>query len=159
RAGCRMELPHQPRARAVLYRPRSRDPDPRRGAEGRDHRAGRPAHRGRPPEPALRDHLQGGTAQPLPGPLRAPPAPPPRAPPHPGGAGAAGAGRGMKVATWNVNSIRSRLERVTAWLAREGPDVLCLHETKCADAEFPRAAFEELGYRVELHGQRTYNGV
>lgn len=65
----------------------------------------------------------------------------------------------MRIATWNVNSIRSRLERVTAWLARERPDVLCLQETKCTDEEFPRAAFEELGYHVEHYGQRTYNGV
>lgn len=65
----------------------------------------------------------------------------------------------MKIATWNVNSIRSRLERVVAWMDRERPDVLCLQETKCTDAEFPRGAFEDLGYHAEHYGQRTYNGV
>jgi exodeoxyribonuclease-3 len=71
-----------------------------------------------------------------------------------------GAGvQALKVVTWNVNSIRSRLERAVAFLGREQPDVLCLQETKCTDDEFPREPFEELGYRVVLHGQRTYNGV
>ena len=65
----------------------------------------------------------------------------------------------MKVATWNVNSIRQRLERVTAWLGTHQPDVLCLQETKVVDEDFPRAPFEALGYRVELYGQKTYNGV
>lgn len=65
----------------------------------------------------------------------------------------------MKVATWNVNSIRSRLERVLDWTRREEPDVLCMQEIKTTDALFPRAAFEELGYHVETWGQPTYNGV
>src|SRR5215216_472320 len=65
----------------------------------------------------------------------------------------------VKIATWNVNSIIARQPLVLKWLGRERPDVLCLQETKCTDEKFPRAAFEELGYAVEAHGQPTYNGV
>ncbi len=65
----------------------------------------------------------------------------------------------MKIATWNVNSVRARLPRVLAWLEANQPDVLCLQETKCEDDKFPRAEFEELGYSVETYGQKTYNGV
>lgn len=65
----------------------------------------------------------------------------------------------MKIATWNVNSIRTRLERALAWLERHEPDVLCLQEIKCEDHVFPREPFEALGYHVETHGQKTYNGV
>lgn len=65
----------------------------------------------------------------------------------------------MKIATWNVNSIRSRLERVLAWTRREMPDVLCMQEIKTTDELFPAGPFEELGYRVETYGQPTYNGV
>jgi len=65
----------------------------------------------------------------------------------------------MKIATWNVNSIRARLPRVTEWLARHQPDVLCLQETKTVDDDFPRAEFEALGLHVESFGQKTYNGV
>jgi exodeoxyribonuclease-3 len=65
----------------------------------------------------------------------------------------------MKVITWNVNSIRTRLDRVVGLLARHEPDLLCLQETKVADEEFPLAAFSGLGYRCELFGQKTYNGV
>jgi len=65
----------------------------------------------------------------------------------------------MRLVTWNVNSVRSRLTRVSAWLARRRPDVVCLQETKVVDADFPRAPFEALGYRVETHGEKTYNGV
>jgi exodeoxyribonuclease-3 len=65
----------------------------------------------------------------------------------------------MKIATWNVNSIRKRLDRVIAWLAEHGPDVLCVQETKVEDAAFPRAEFEAVGYHVLCHGQKTYNGV
>ena len=65
----------------------------------------------------------------------------------------------MRVATWNVNSIRARLERVLHWLEEHRPDVLCLQETKVVDADFPREPLEELGYSVEVYGQRTYNGV
>ena len=65
----------------------------------------------------------------------------------------------MQIATWNVNSIRARQERVLAWLAAQRPTVLCLQETKVIDDAFPRAAFEALGYHVTVSGQRTYNGV
>lgn len=65
----------------------------------------------------------------------------------------------MRIATWNVNSIRARLERVLHWLEEQRPDVLCLQETKCRDEQFPREPLEDLGYAVEAHGQRTYNGV
>ncbi len=65
----------------------------------------------------------------------------------------------MEIATWNVNSVRARLPRVLDWLESRRPDVVCLQETKCVDAQFPREPIEELGYSVELHGQKTYNGV
>lgn len=65
----------------------------------------------------------------------------------------------MQIATWNVNSIRARLERVLHWLEQRSPDVVCLQETKCLDEQFPREPLEELGYHVETFGQKTYNGV
>lgn len=65
----------------------------------------------------------------------------------------------MKIVTWNVNSIRARLARTLAFLERERPDVLCVQETKVEDDKFPRADFEAAGWRVETHGQKTYNGV
>jgi exodeoxyribonuclease III len=65
----------------------------------------------------------------------------------------------MKIATWNVNSVKARLETVTAWLKDFAPDVVCLQEIKCTDDTFPRAAFEDLGYNCAVHGQKTYNGV
>jgi exodeoxyribonuclease-3 len=65
----------------------------------------------------------------------------------------------VKITTWNVNSIRQRLERVLAWIGRHAPDVLCLQETKVTDEDFPREAFVAAGYRVETFGQKTYNGV
>ncbi len=65
----------------------------------------------------------------------------------------------MQIATWNVNSIRARKERVLAWLGAQQPDVLCLQETKVTDDAFPRVDFEALGYHVTVSGQRTYNGV
>jgi exodeoxyribonuclease-3 len=65
----------------------------------------------------------------------------------------------MRIATWNVNSVRTRLDQVVAWLQQERPEVLCLQETKVADALFPEAAFEALGYRVAISGQKSYNGV
>jgi exodeoxyribonuclease-3 len=65
----------------------------------------------------------------------------------------------MKIATWNVNSIRKRLDRVIPWLAEHGPDVLCLQETKVEDDKFPRAEIEAVGYHVLCHGQKAYNGV
>jgi exodeoxyribonuclease-3 len=65
----------------------------------------------------------------------------------------------MKIATWNVNSIRKRLDRVIPWLAEHQPDVLCMQETKVEDEAFPRAEIEAAGYHVLCHGQKTYNGV
>jgi len=65
----------------------------------------------------------------------------------------------MKLATWNVNSIKVRLEAATAWLKEAVPDVVVLQEIKCVDENFPTAAFEELGYNCAVHGQKTYNGV
>jgi exodeoxyribonuclease-3 len=65
----------------------------------------------------------------------------------------------MRIATWNVNSIRARLERVVDWIEKQHPDVLCLQEIKCLDEQFPRETFEDLGYRVATYGQKTYNGV
>ncbi|WP_271201129.1 exodeoxyribonuclease III [Methylopila turkensis] len=65
----------------------------------------------------------------------------------------------MQIATWNVNSIKSRLDLVLRWLAEAKPDVVCLQEIKCVDEAFPRAAIEDAGYHVAVHGQKTYNGV
>jgi exodeoxyribonuclease-3 len=65
----------------------------------------------------------------------------------------------MRIATWNVNSVRSRLDQLTAWLSRSGPDVLCMQETKVEDDLFPHAALAECGYRTVAFGQKTYNGV
>ncbi len=65
----------------------------------------------------------------------------------------------MRIATWNVNSIRARLERLLVWLRTHQPDVLCLQELKVADPDFPLAELEEVGYTAAAHGQRTYNGV
>jgi exodeoxyribonuclease III len=65
----------------------------------------------------------------------------------------------MRIATWNVNSIKAHFEQVTEWVKAEKPDVLCLQEIKCEDHAFPAAAFEELGYSCAVHGQKTYNGV
>lgn len=65
----------------------------------------------------------------------------------------------MKVATFNTNSIRSRLELVLSWLQREAPDVLCLQETKVQDADFPTGDFEKIGYHVVFRGQKAYAGV
>ena len=65
----------------------------------------------------------------------------------------------MKIATWNVNSLRVRLPQLELWLAATQPDVLCLQETKVRDADFPVEAFSALGYQVVFHGQPSYNGV
>ena len=65
----------------------------------------------------------------------------------------------MKIATWNVNSLKVRLPHVLDWLASASPDVLALQETKTEDANFPRTALEEAGWQVVFMGQKTYNGV
>jgi exodeoxyribonuclease-3 len=65
----------------------------------------------------------------------------------------------MLIATWNVNSIKQRLDNLISWLRQRRPDLVCLQETKCVDAAFPREAIEAEGYNVVVHGQKTFNGV
>ena len=65
----------------------------------------------------------------------------------------------MRIATWNVNSIKQRLDNVLTWLKEREPDVVCLQETKCVDDAFPRETIEALGYNVAVHGQKAFNGV
>ena len=65
----------------------------------------------------------------------------------------------MKIATWNVNSVRARLPVVQRWLQESQVDVLAMQETKTVDETFPAAEFEALGYEVAMSGQKTYNGV
>ncbi|HAE00193.1 MAG TPA: exodeoxyribonuclease III, partial [Rhodospirillaceae bacterium] len=65
----------------------------------------------------------------------------------------------MLIATFNVNSLKARLPRVTEWLEQAKPDVVLLQELKCVDDDFPRLELDALGYQAEVHGQKTYNGV
>ncbi len=65
----------------------------------------------------------------------------------------------MRIATWNVNSIKARLEHVQAWLKEQKPDVLLLQELKCETSAFPSLEIEALGYKAHALGQKTYNGV
>lgn len=65
----------------------------------------------------------------------------------------------MRLATWNVNSLKARLERVESWLVDVQPDVVCLQETKLADTAFPAMTFEALGYEAAHHGEGRWNGV
>lgn len=65
----------------------------------------------------------------------------------------------MRIATWNVNSIKQRVDNVVGWLNARQPDILCLQEIKCPDEAFPREPFEALGYNVAVHGQKAFNGV
>ena len=66
----------------------------------------------------------------------------------------------MRIATWNVNSIKQRVDSAVAWLKERAPDIVCLQETKCVDEAFPREPFEALGYRhMMVHGMKGYNGV
>ena len=65
----------------------------------------------------------------------------------------------MKLATWNVNSLKVRLPQVLEWVAAHQPDILCLQETKLEDKSFPRMELEAAGYRAAFAGQKTYNGV
>src|SRR5215831_2804919 len=65
----------------------------------------------------------------------------------------------MRIVTWNVNSIKQRIDNFLAWLVDRQPDIVCLQETKCVDAAFPREPFEALGYNLAIHGQKTFNGV
>jgi exodeoxyribonuclease-3 len=65
----------------------------------------------------------------------------------------------VRIATWNVNSIKQRLDAAVTWLAERQPDIACFQETKCVDEAFPREPFESLGYNLAIHGQKTFNGV
>lgn len=65
----------------------------------------------------------------------------------------------MKIATWNINGIKARIEVLLAWLKESDPDIVCLQEIKSVDEGFPRAEIEALGYVVETHGQKGFNGV
>jgi exodeoxyribonuclease-3 len=65
----------------------------------------------------------------------------------------------MKIATWNINGVKARLDTATAWIKDAGPDVLCMQEIKSEDLSFPSEIFEELGYNVAVHGQKGFNGV
>ena len=65
----------------------------------------------------------------------------------------------MKLATWNVNSIRMREESLIKWLKKDQPEVVLLQETKCVDDVFPKTEIESLGYNIAMHGQKTFNGV
>ena len=65
----------------------------------------------------------------------------------------------MKIATFNINGVKARIEALTAWLDAEAPDVALLQEIKSVDEGFPREIFEDRGYRVETHGQKGFNGV
>jgi len=65
----------------------------------------------------------------------------------------------MRIATWNINGIKARLGVVETWLRQQSPDIVCLQEIKSIDEAFPRAEIEALGYNVETHGQKGFNGV
>jgi len=65
----------------------------------------------------------------------------------------------LKIVTWNVNSIRARHDRVLNWLQANEPDIICLQELKCTEADFPFDEVSSLGYIATVHGQKTYNGV
>jgi exodeoxyribonuclease-3 len=65
----------------------------------------------------------------------------------------------LRIATWNVNSVRQRLAPLLSFLKETAPDVLCLQELKCEDAVFPKMEVEDAGYNVVLHGQKSFNGV
>jgi exodeoxyribonuclease-3 len=65
----------------------------------------------------------------------------------------------MRVASWNINSLRKRQDRLFAWLETTKPDVVCLQETKCTDEQFPELALRAVGYYAAFHGEKSYNGV
>ena len=65
----------------------------------------------------------------------------------------------MKIATWNINGVKARLEVALTWLKEASPDIVCLQEIKSVDEQFPAAAFEAIGYNVAVHGQKGFNGV
>ena len=65
----------------------------------------------------------------------------------------------MKIASWNINSLRKRQDRLLTWLETSQPDVVCLQETKCTDEQFPALALQAAGYYAAYHGEKSYNGV
>ncbi len=65
----------------------------------------------------------------------------------------------MKIATWNINGIKARIDAAQTWLKQANPDIACLQEIKCVDEAFPSEIFEALGYNVAVHGQKGFNGV
>ncbi|RST83451.1 exodeoxyribonuclease III [Aquibium carbonis] len=65
----------------------------------------------------------------------------------------------MKIATWNINGVKARIDNLLAWLEESQPDIACLQEIKSVDENFPRLEIEALGYHVETHGQKGFNGV
>jgi len=65
----------------------------------------------------------------------------------------------MKIATWNINGVRARIDSATAWVKDASPDIVCLQEIKSEDQAFPADAFADLGYNVAVHGQKGFNGV
>ncbi|HXL24185.1 MAG TPA: exodeoxyribonuclease III [Chthoniobacterales bacterium] len=65
----------------------------------------------------------------------------------------------MKIASWNINSLRKRQDRLFAWLENTEPDIVCLQETKCTDEQFPALALQSAGYAAAYHGEKSYNGV
>jgi exodeoxyribonuclease-3 len=65
----------------------------------------------------------------------------------------------MKIATWNINGVKARIENLLQWLQNAAPDIVCLQEIKSVDEDFPRLEIEALGYNIETHGQKGFNGV
>ncbi|MGB8817615.1 MAG: exodeoxyribonuclease III [Rhizobiaceae bacterium] len=65
----------------------------------------------------------------------------------------------MRIATWNINGVKARIENLLQWLKTASPDIVCLQEIKSVDEDFPRLEIEALGYNVETHGQKGFNGV
>jgi exodeoxyribonuclease-3 len=70
-----------------------------------------------------------------------------------------GTSRLMKIATWNINGVKARIDTLLSWLKESNPDIVCLQEIKSVDEGFPRTDIEALGYNVETHGQKGFNGV
>ncbi len=65
----------------------------------------------------------------------------------------------MRIATWNINGVKARIDTVLEWLKETSPEIACLQEIKSVDENFPRQPFEDLGYNLETHGQKGFNGV
>ena len=65
----------------------------------------------------------------------------------------------LKIATWNINGIKARHHNLVEWLKQSAPDIACLQEIKSVDENFPREEIEALGYNIETHGQKSFNGV